>query len=122
MATRLRLRSPKLSYDVELLRAMADESRQSILQFLCTPGGVEMLAYSVTEIAENFELTTSTVSHHLQLLKRAGLVIVEKAGKERLYSLEFATLAKSVRAFSGAIDAIDEATAHAAEVREREGR
>ncbi len=75
MATRLRLRSPRLVYDVDLLRAMSDETRQSILQFLCTPGAGEMRPFAVTEIADQFNLTTSTVSHHLQLLKRIVILV-----------------------------------------------
>jgi ArsR family transcriptional regulator, arsenate/arsenite/antimonite-responsive transcriptional repressor len=95
MATkRIQLRSPKLDYDIELFKALGDETRRAILQFLCTPGGGEMLAYSVTEIADNFSLTTSTVSHHLQLLRREGLVQMEKAGKERLYNLNLDRLVK----------------------------
>jgi DNA-binding transcriptional ArsR family regulator len=68
---------------------MSDETRQMILQFLCTPGAGEMKAFSVSEIAENFQLTASTVSHHLQMLKRSQLVSVRRDGKERLYSLQF---------------------------------
>ncbi|MFT4705752.1 MAG: DNA-binding transcriptional ArsR family regulator [Bradymonadia bacterium] len=120
MAARVRLRSPKLDYDVEALRALADDTRQSILQFLCTPGGGEMLAYSVTEIADNFALTTSTVSHHLQLLRRAGLVEMEKAGKERLYSLDLTHLSATIDGFSATLARIDEATAAAALLREPE--
>lgn len=108
MATsRPRLRSPKLTFDVELLRAMADDTRQQILQFLCTPGAGRMESYSVGEIAENFSLTASTVSHHLQLLKRARLVRVQKDGKERLYSLDWDNLRRSVGQFNDLLVMID---------------
>jgi ArsR family transcriptional regulator len=106
---RVRLRSPKLTYDIELLKAMSDETRQMILQFLCTPGAGEMKSFSVTEISENFKLTASTVSHHLQLLKRAQLVTVRRDGKERLYSLQFDYLRKSVQLFADALQTIDAA-------------
>lgn len=117
MATRIRLRSPRLVYDIELLRAMADETRQSILQFLCTPGAGEMTDFAVTEIADHFDLTTSTVSHHLQLLRREGLVKMRKAGKERRYSLDFATLRKSVGQFNDLLAMIEQAQARANKLR-----
>lgn len=119
MAARIRLRSPRLVYDVELLRAMGDETRQAILQFLCTPGAGEMRAFAVTDIADQFELTTSTVSHHLQLLKRAGMVKMAKAGKERRYSLDLENLRKSVGQFNDLLNLIEGATERAARLRER---
>lgn len=120
MAPRIRLRSPRLVYDVDLLRAMGDETRQAILQFLCTPGAGEMRAFAVTEIADQFELTTSTVSHHLQLLRRAGLVNMEKAGKERRYSLALETLRRSVGQFYDILKMTEDATERAARLRAKD--
>lgn len=105
-----RLRSPKLVYDIEMLRAMADETRQQILQFLCTPGAGEMQSFSVTEIAESFSLTPSTVSHHLQLLRRCGLVRVRKDGRERRYSLHWDALRRSVGQFNDLLVLIEQTT------------
>ena len=107
--TRIRLRSPKLAFDIEVLKAMADETRQEILQFLCTPGAGKMVEYSVGDIANNFDLTASTVSHHLQLLKRNQLVTVRKVGKERRYSLDWANLKKSVGQFNDLLNLIEKA-------------
>lgn len=109
-----RLRSPKLVYDIELLRAMADETRQRILQYLCTPGGGRMISFSVTDIAENFELTASTVSHHLQLLRRCNLVVARKEGKERKYALNFDRLRKSVGEFDLLLQTIEQTASRAA--------
>jgi DNA-binding transcriptional ArsR family regulator len=119
MATRIRLRSPRLIYDIDLLRAMADDTRQSILQFLCTPGAGEMNEFAVTEIANHFDLTTSTVSHHLQLLRRVSLVKMKKAGKERHYSLDFENLRKSVGQFNDLLVMIDQAEERARNLREQ---
>jgi len=105
---RIRLRSPKLVYDIELLKAMADETRQKILQFLCTPGAGMMQAHAVGDIARNFDLTASTVSHHLQLLRRCDLVVVKKDGKERLYSLNFEVLRRSVGQFNDLLNLVDQ--------------
>lgn len=111
---RVRLRSPRLVYDIELLRAMADETRQQVLQFLCTPGAGGMRAFSVTEIADNFDLTASTVSHHLQLLRRADLVVVRKDGKERRYSLNWDLLRRTMSQFHDLLGAIDDTMQQAA--------
>lgn len=114
MARRVRLRSPRLVYDIDLLKAMADDTRQRILQYLCTPGAGEMRPWSVTELADAFDLTASTVSHHLQLLKRADLVRVKRVGKERRYSLNLDTLRKSVGQFNDLLVLIEQATHRAA--------
>jgi DNA-binding transcriptional ArsR family regulator len=98
---------------------MADDTRQSILQFLCTPGAGEMKDFAVTEIADHFDLTTSTVSHHLQLLRREGLVRMKKAGKERHYSLHFENLRKSVGQFNDLLAMIEQAEARARSLAEQ---
>ena len=42
---------------------------------------VEHVGNSVSEIASRFDLSLSTVSHHLKELKSAGLIICEKRGQ-----------------------------------------
>ena len=42
---------------------------------------------NVGEIAERVTLSRPTVSHHLNLLRRAGLVRVRKQGREMYYRL-----------------------------------
>ena len=69
-----------------------------------------MRPYAVGEIAMNFDLTASTVSHHLQLLKRANLVKVERRGKERYYSLNFDILHRRVGQFYELLNLIRAAT------------
>ena len=107
---RFRTTQPVLVFDLELLKAMGDETRSRILRLLCTPEQGYMRPFSVTDIAMNFDLTASTVSHHLQLLKRAGLVSVERRGKERYYSLNFDTLYRSVGQFHELLKSIRDAT------------
>jgi DNA-binding transcriptional ArsR family regulator len=45
------------------------------------------------EIANRFGCTWPTTRHHLRLLEVAGLVKVEKRGRERVYVLDDARLA-----------------------------
>ena len=69
------------------------EARTSVLKALAHPARlfmVEELAkkpYCVCELTEMVGLDISTVSKHLSILKNAGLVNVEKKGKQVFYSL-----------------------------------
>jgi len=42
---------------------------------------------SAGEIAEHFEISKPSISHHLTLLKQAGLVLDERQGQNIIYSL-----------------------------------
>jgi DNA-binding transcriptional ArsR family regulator len=71
--------------DVEaVFSALSHASRRHILLVLQFRGG-EMTA---GEIAERFACSWPTTTRHLRLLESAGLVRVEKRGRERLYKLE----------------------------------
>lgn len=63
----------------DFLRAMADENRQSILSLL-QPG--EM---NVAELTEALGLKQPTVSHHLVVMLRAGLVFRRREGRQSFY-------------------------------------
>jgi ArsR family transcriptional regulator len=72
---------------VEFAKALADETRQKIMAICCCK------QLSVTEIVEALDVTQPTVSHHLGILKRAGLVSTKRRGKEILYTLNQEELA-----------------------------
>lgn len=63
--------------------ALAHASRRHVLVVLNARGG-EMTS---GEIAERFSCSWPTTSRHLRLLADAGLVTVEKSGRERVYRL-----------------------------------
>jgi DNA-binding transcriptional ArsR family regulator len=65
-----------------LLRALADPQRRQILQLV---RGAELPA---GEIARTLEGSQQGVSHHLQVLRRAGLVHERRDGTRRLYALD----------------------------------
>jgi len=72
--------------DRELLiifKALADENRHRMLEILCEQGEL-----CVSEICKNFEMTQPSVSHHLAILRRAGVVQGRKIGKEVYYSID----------------------------------
>ena len=72
---------PKSVDTVEFAKAIADETRQKIMAICCC----ELL--SVNDIVEKTNVAQPTVSHHLKILKTAGLVRSERRGKQVLYTL-----------------------------------
>ena len=59
--------------------AMSNKSRLQILKLL------KKREMCVSEICKHFRMTQPSVSHHLDILKRAGLVLNEKRGREVFY-------------------------------------
>ncbi|MHB1295390.1 MAG: ArsR/SmtB family transcription factor [Anaerolineae bacterium] len=76
-----------------LFRALADETRLAILRQLREQGEV-----CACEFLACCRLAQPTVSHHLGILRRAGLVKASKRGQWVYYSLDEArlTLLKSL--------------------------
>lgn len=68
----------------QVFAALAHGSRRHILLTLQFRGG-EM---SAGEIAERFGCSWPTTTRHLNVLREAGLISVEKRGRERVYTLE----------------------------------
>ena len=64
------------------LRALGDPTRREILKAL-RAGDL-----TAGEIASRFPMTAASVSHHLSVLKEAGLVTVERNGRNLIYTLE----------------------------------
>ncbi len=70
-----------------LLKALADESRLALLQYL-NEG-----ERSVGDLAERVNLGEPTVSHHLARLREAGFVTLRTAGNQRFYRINESGLA-----------------------------
>ncbi len=66
----------------DTLLALADETRRSILQRLA--GGEAR----VTEVAAPFDISLNSVSKHVRILERAGLVRRRIAGRDHFLALE----------------------------------
>lgn len=66
----------------ETLRALGDPTRREILRAL-RRGDL-----TAGEIASRFPITGASVSHHLSVLKEAGLVQAQREGRTIVYSLE----------------------------------
>jgi Predicted transcriptional regulators len=68
------------------LKALADPTRRDILMLL------KQKSLSAGEIVEHFKTTGATVSHHLSILKEAGLVRDRREGKYIYYELNLSVL------------------------------
>lgn len=74
----------KKQTDLELVfKALSNASRRHILMCLKRNNG-PMLG---GEIADQFSFAWPTVTEHLQALEKAGLVAVQKQGREQIYTL-----------------------------------
>ncbi|HWB67592.1 MAG TPA: metalloregulator ArsR/SmtB family transcription factor [Mycobacteriales bacterium] len=65
-----------------VLRALADPHRREILRL------VRVGELPAGEIASHFDASQQAVSHHLQVLARAGLLSERRDGVRRLYALD----------------------------------
>ncbi|UCD43562.1 MAG: winged helix-turn-helix transcriptional regulator [Chloroflexota bacterium] len=66
---------------VEFAKALADPTRQEIMSLICCR------ELSVGDIVEAVGVSQPTVSHHLAILKEAGLVTIRNEGKHAYYTL-----------------------------------
>jgi ArsR family transcriptional regulator, arsenate/arsenite/antimonite-responsive transcriptional repressor len=66
---------------VVFAKAIADETRQRIMRACCCDW------VSVSELVEQIGLKQPTVSHHLAILREAGLVGIRHEGKQTFYTL-----------------------------------
>lgn len=80
-----------LAISRDLLTALADPMRQDLVQLLARA------ELNVGEIAERVTLSRPTVSHHLLILKRAGLVRARKQGREVYYRLNKAPIVATLQ-------------------------
>lgn len=64
----------------EVFVAVANNHQRQLLDLLHEP-------QSVNSLAAHFDMARPSVSEHLSILRKAGLVTEEKRGRERIYSL-----------------------------------
>jgi len=70
----------------ETFKALSDPTRRAILDLLKDG------AKTAGDIGARFDMTGATVSHHLSVLKGAGLVSDERRGKYIYYELNLSVL------------------------------
>lgn len=83
-----------------IFAALGDEHRQRIL--LTFEAGERL---NVGQIAEVSTLARSTVSHHLKVLREAGVLVSEREGKEIYFQVNKAFLQEAFGKVSSYLDA-----------------
>lgn len=68
------------------IEALADPNRRQILELL------KKKELTVGEIAESFEISGASLSHHLNKLKSAGLIVARRQGQNIFYSIHTSVL------------------------------
>lgn len=66
----------------DVMKALSDKTRREILVLLKKEGRM-----AAGDIANKFDMTQATVSHHLSVLDEAGLINDEKVGKFIYYEI-----------------------------------
>ena len=70
----------------QTIAALAEPNRQKIITVL------KRGEKSVSALAQGLDITMPTLSHHLDILKRAGLVSSRRQGQLVIYSLNLSVL------------------------------
>ena len=82
----------------KIFKALSDESRRKIISMLVEKDR------SVNEIAKNFNKTQPCISHHLEVLKNAGIVESRKEGQFTIYSINMSSIQYIINWFMGLKD------------------
>ena len=77
----------------DAFKALADPTRRRILELLAQG---ELTA---GEIAAHFDMTKPSVTHHLNILKGAGLISDERRGQNIIYSINLTLFQELVKWF-----------------------
>ncbi|MGG2065791.1 MULTISPECIES: ArsR/SmtB family transcription factor [unclassified Bacillus (in: firmicutes)] len=75
-----------------IFQALGDINRQQVVMILLEKGSL-----NVNQLTEKMNISRPAVSHHLKILKQAGLIISSKNGKETFYSLSTAEFVKHIK-------------------------
>ena len=67
---------------VRALKALGDPTRFRMMQEIAAAGEL-----SCGEVAERFDVSQPTISHHLAILIEAGVLVARQAGKHRFTSV-----------------------------------
>ncbi len=74
-----------------VFKALADKNRRRILELL------KQSDLTVHEIGAHFPITGASLSHHLDILKRARLVVTQREGQCIRYSLNMSVFEDAIK-------------------------
>jgi len=81
----------------DAFKALSDPTRRKILQLL------KDRDLSAGDIAEHFDISKPSISHHLNILKQARLVQDERQGQSIIYSINLTVMQEAMGWFLGMI-------------------
>jgi len=76
-------------------KALADPTRRKILEML------NEKSLSAGDIAQAFDMTKPSISHHLNVLKNAELVSAERDGQNIIYSINSSVVQELIQQLMG---------------------
>lgn len=85
----------------DVFKALGDPTRRKILELL------QKKSLSAGEIADYFQITKPSISHHLSILKNSGLIIDERKGQNIIYSLNMTVFQEMMKWVMNFIDEED---------------
>lgn len=87
-----------MSNQNSVFKALSDPTRRRILQLL------KEKDLTAGEVADQFEISKPSISHHLTMLKQAQLVLDERKGQTISYSLNTTVFQEVLGFFLGLIE------------------
>ena len=79
-------------------KALSDPTRRKILELL------QEKPLNAGEIADYFQITKPSISHHLSILKNSGLIIDERQGQNIVYSIDMTVFQDMMKWFMNFMD------------------
>lgn len=64
-----------------ILQALSDKNRRKIIEIL------KESELTVSQIAKHFVISNATLSHHLNILRKSGLISSRRSGRHIFYAL-----------------------------------
>ncbi len=85
----------------DVFKALSDPTRRKILELL------QERPLNAGEIADYFQITKPSISHHLVILKNSGLIIDERRGQNIIYSIDMTVFQEMMKWFMNFLEGGD---------------
>lgn len=85
----------------DVFKALSDPTRRKILELL------QEQPLNAGEIADYFQITKPSISHHLVILKNSGLIIDERRGQNIIYSIDMTVFQEMMKWFMNFLEGGD---------------
>ena len=82
----------------DVFKALSDPTRRRILELL------KKKSMNAGEIADEFNISKPSISHHLAILKSSGLIFDRRKGQNIVYSIDMTVFQEMMQWFIGFMD------------------